>query len=492
MCANKKDGTLTNVVRTKIVKLNKFWGHRTVGVSRGNLSGVLALVLALGSGCQAAAQDTDGRASPGFVGMLSESYEKAARALRAKQDARTQELRDVQRTLQATSAQKQKVQTEIEALIKDHAGLNRKLIATAAGMQDIEAQLSQSERRLHELNIQEHMLHKSLYSRRDTLMALLAALQRIGRRPPPAILISPEDALNSVRSAMLVGNTVPELRADLRRVGNDLTALAGVRRSIRDQHKNMREQLGRYGEQQQRISLLMKTKQRYLQQSESTFRQQQRRSEALARRAATLSELITTIEEDVDAAAEAARQARQAEQLAALTPGPSLFEEPEGTTLSNLGDPARKTPHIPFSQAKGRLALPVKGAFLRKFGEPDQLGERSLGEAIMTPHNATIVAPSDGWVVFAAPFRSYGKLLIINAGGGYHVLLAGMERIDVPIGRFVQAGEPVGQMGTQRYASNAADLDLAQPILYIEFRKNDVSIDPSPWWERTQTVKVDG
>ena len=41
--------------------------------------------------------------------------------------------------------------------------------------------------------------------------------------------------------------------------------------------------------------------------------------------------------------------------------------------------------------------------------------------------SASVTAPCDGWVVYAGPFRSYGQLLIINAGGGYHVVLAGMD-----------------------------------------------------------------
>jgi murein hydrolase activator len=57
------------------------------------------------------------------------------------------------------------------------------------------------------------------------------------------------------------------------------------------------------------------------------------------------------------------------------------------------------------------------------------LGGNERGISIETRAGAQIVTPSDGWVVYAGNFRSYGQLLIINAGGGYHILLAGMERI---------------------------------------------------------------
>ena len=89
------------------------------------------------------------------------------------------------------------------------------------------------------------------------------------------------------------------------------------------------------------------------------------------------------------------------------------------------------------------------------------------------------------------PFRSYGKLLIINAGDGYHVLLAGMDQINVQLGQFVLAGEPVAMMASPKLASaGAVDIVSTQPVLYIEFRKDGTSIDPAPWWAATMTKRL--
>ena len=95
-----------------------------------------------------------------------------------------------------------------------------------------------------------------------------------------------------------------------------------------------------------------------------------------------------------------------------------------------------------------------------------------------------MTAPSDGWVAYAGHFRGYGQLLIINAGEGYHVLLAGMEKIAVDVGQFVRAGEPVGTMGAQATQSTMIGnpSESAKPILYVEFRKNGDAINPRPWW----------
>jgi septal ring factor EnvC (AmiA/AmiB activator) len=95
-------------------------------------------------------------------------------------------------------------------------------------------------------------------------------------------------------------------------------------------------------------------------------------------------------------------------------------------------------------------------------------------------------------VVYAGPFRSYGQLLILNAGGGYHVLLAGMERISVDLGQFVLTGEPVAIMGGGSQVSAAVATGTKQPVLYVEFRKDGTPIDPSPWWATNEGEKVRG
>ena len=96
-------------------------------------------------------------------------------------------------------------------------------------------------------------------------------------------------------------------------------------------------------------------------------------------------------------------------------------------------------------------------------------------------------------MVYAGPFRNYGQLLILNAGGGYHVLLAGMERISVDVGQFVLTGEPVAVMGGgAQSAVTAHSGRSSQPVLYVEFRKDGIPVDPGPWWAASEGEKVRG
>ena len=112
------------------------------------------------------------------------------------------------------------------------------------------------------------------------------------------------------------------------------------------------------------------------------------------------------------------------------------------------------------------------------------LGSKFKGMAVATREGAQVTTPADGRVEFAGAFRSYGEVLILNAGGGYHVLLAGLSEITAGTGEFLRAGEPVGTMG--RGPSSVTLLgDRIQdgrPVLYIEFRNNGEAVDSSPWW----------
>ena len=186
--------------------------------------------------------------------------------------------------------------------------------------------------------------------------------------------------------------------------------------------------------------------------------------------------------------ATAAAASAEADKAAAIA-----RTETGGRPAKSLGSADRLAPAVPFADAKGLLPMPANGRLIRAFGEADGLGGTAQGISLATRASAQVSSPSDGWVVYAGPFRSYGQLLIINAGDGYHVLLAGMERIDVRLGQFVLAGEPVAAMASQRLASvGAKDVGISQPVLYIEFRKDGTSIDPAPWWAASNVEKVGG
>jgi septal ring factor EnvC (AmiA/AmiB activator) len=238
-------------------------------------------------------------------------------------------------------------------------------------------------------------------------------------------------------------------------------------------------------DEQARVDLLVATKQAQREQTQATLSAEQAKASELARRAESLQSLIGSLEKDVAAAAQAARDAEQA----ALTTAPANPQE----AAQRLADTSRIAPAVHFADARGLLTLPVSGKKVLGFGDPDGFGGTSQGITLAARPGTPVLAPSDGWVVYSGPFRSYGQVLILNAGDDYHIVLTGMERVNVSLGQFVLAGEPVAVMGSTRLASvGNVDHTSAQPVLYVEFRKDGNAIDSGPWWARSTDGEVNG
>lgn len=391
---------------------------------------------------------------------------------------RQRELEILRGELARTKEAEAKRKAEIDAIKGDRKKFAQTLLDTAAHMRAIEKKLAATEARLAPLDAREIEIRRSLDSRRGVLADVLAALTRLGRQPAPALILRPEDALESVRSAILLGAVIPELRAKAEALAKDLAELARVRREIAAERDALNADRAALNEEHQRITALIDERQRGQVENEKALESERARSLALSKQVESVSDLVTRMEKEIASAARAAEAARR---QADARPSPAA-----------LSDPGRITPAIPFTQAKGRLPLPVTGTRLREYGAPDGLGGSEKGLSVSARPGAQVTAPCDGWVVYTGLFRSYGRLLIINAGGGYHVLLAGMERITVDLGQFVLTGEPVAVMGNGPRMASTTEAGSPQPILYVEFRKDGNSIDPSPWWAVTEEEKVRG
>jgi septal ring factor EnvC (AmiA/AmiB activator) len=393
------------------------------------------------------------------------------------------ELQAVTHDIEITKERQAQLRDEIDSLGKDQATLNASLVEAGQEVQRQEILLGDTEKRLATLLAEEDRLRDSLAARRDVLAQVLAALQLIGYRPPPAVLVRPEDALTSVRSAILLGALVPEMRAAAEALVADLDKLVALRTAQEKERDRLHENATALAEGRERIALLIAERKKQQVASEAALAAEERRAAALASQADSLRELISRIEEENATAAAAAAEAAKAAELAK--------SGSRTAPAKTLGSTSRLAPTVAFADAKGLLPKPVIGNEIKAFGVPDELGGATQGISIATRPSAQVSSPSDGWVVYAGPFRSYGQLLIINAGDGYHVLLAGMEQIDVQLGQFVLAGEPVAVMAAQRLASaGAAPVGATQPVLYVEFRKDGASIDPAPWWAMSNAEKV--
>lgn len=423
--------------------------------------------------------------------MLSLSAARAENTLNVAPDPDQSraEYEQVSKEITLSAERLAKLAADIAAVKKDHASITAALIQSAMTEQKLGQDIEDIGAKLEGLKAEEQKIRASLAARRDVLAEVLGALQRMGLNPPPAILVKPEDALSSVRSAILLGAVVPELRQQTDILLADLKEQTRVTASIEAERARLAAAVGEQTAEKTRLTMLLEAKQKLETDTETQLAAEKQRSQALAAKAGSLKELIASLE--ADKARKTADQAKAAERKTAdgdkIPPQevPAQEGPPVATELAALPVPEgnRLTASAPFSALQGQIALPVIGKIKRRFGADDGNGAVMLGDMVATQSGAIVTAPADGNVLYAGPFRSYGQLLILNAGDGYHVVLAGMSRISVASGQSVLAGEPVGAMGEARVASTSASKNgNATPELYVEFRKDGKPVDPAPWW----------
>ena len=364
-------------------------------------------------------------------------------AVAADDTATEGKLEAVERALDEGRKKKQQIDRQAEELEREVLDLRARLITTAAAAQREEEIVSRLERALAAYEIEERARQAGIVQRKVALAATLAALERLAYLPPEILLISRTSAIDAIRSSRLLSAVVPALEAEARALGAELTALKALRGEIAAKQIGLIEANNRLVKEQRALDRLLKRKAGRQSHILEASRTQQERLARLAAEAKDLRALLDKIGRDED---EDERRERE-------------------SALATL-------PLKPFSAARGAMPFPVAGELVLRFGEVTEFGTTSKGISLATRAGAQVIAPHDGRVVFAGPFRSYGQLLIIAHSEGYHTLIAGMARIETVVGQWLLAGEPVGRMD---------DAGRSQPTLYVELRRAGEPINPLLW-----------
>lgn len=407
--------------------------------------------------------------------------------LQEKRDQVQKELQDLSRTISLSSEKAAELEGVISAIDKSSSSLRQALIESATRRKELETKISESEEKLAGFRLREDEIRKSFHDRRAILAEVLAALQRIGRNPPPALLVTPEDALASVRTAILLGAVVPGVRHETEKLAADLKELITVRSSIETEKQSVLVTISGRQEEERRMDLLLVENDRLTRTNTAQLEAERRRAEELAGKATSLEGLIGSLESEITSVRDAVRQAQAEEQRKRAM----AEEQRRKLEQDGLPDKNRIAPAYLFADLKGKLDLPAAGETLRQFGDPDGTGHEAKGITLASAPGAIVTAPSDGWVVFAGAFRSYGQMVILNTGDGYHIVMSGMDRVSTSQGSFVLSGEPLATMGNKSVASaTALALETDRPTLYIEFRKDGLPVDSRPWWAEKDTGKA--
>src|SRR6266436_140872 len=274
--------------------------------------------------------------------------------------ARDQELEALRAEQRRTLENEARLKREIESIGDDRRKFNQQLIDTASRVLAVEERIAQTQARLEPLDEREQALRTSLEQRRSVIAEILAALQRIGRRPPSALMMRADDALQSVRSAMMLGAVLPEMRQQAEVLAADLGELVRLRQQIAAERDRLARDLFVLADERQRLSLFIEERQKRLAEVEQALTDERQRAAELARQAENLNQLIAKLEQGLDTASRAARAAARSNE-----DGKAASGRPD---LAALKDPGRLSPAIAFASAKGMLPLPVNGARIREFG----------------------------------------------------------------------------------------------------------------------------
>ncbi len=323
------------------------------------------------------------------------------------------------------------------------ADLRKRLADTTEHVQALEDEKGRIDAELARLGPEEQAMAATFVRDRAEVASLLAVLERLQSDMPPVIALKADDALSAARGAMVLGGTLPRIYQAAAELSQRLKALRAKQVELTQQ----RLESARVGRQlasaRTELDQLLAIKSQEAQEASAQYGDLEARLDAAAEQADNLKSLLAKV---------AALRTRPAGQGIIVV-----------SALNTVGGgPLRR----------GASVRPVGGTAIA--GGVDGVGgAHAPGLTFSTGPGAAVVAPGDGEVLFAGYYHKTGKVLILEMGGGYDLVLAGLERIDVRPGDELLAGEPVGAM-PRMSAGNK---------LYFELRQNGKGVNPAPWME---------
>ena len=406
----------------------------------------------------------------------------------------TQDLQQIQEQIDQGKIEASELKQKAEDLARDVARLQQSLIQSAAEVQNAEAEATKLENELADLTAREQAGSADLAHKRAQLGQTLMALERLSLRPTQAALFSDRSPVDEARAATLLAAATVALDERAKQLQSELAEIEQLHEATAERQEELATSVDRLAQENKRLAMLLKEKSKLQEATLAQSEERKKRQTELADQAKSLKDLLdrleaSRVEEEARqqaAAAEAAKQAADAaKQEAARTAEAETAKAAEPDTGNQIAAiqpqpaPAMRLQPPPadlpaFPKQAGGLIRPARGDIAAKFGQSTDAFGEGKGMVIATRSGAQVVAPFDGQIVFEGPFRSYGQILIIEHRGGYHTVLAGLAHVDVVVGQWLKAGEPVGAM---------IETAEGRPQLYIELRRSGLPFDPAPWFK---------
>ena len=371
--------------------------------------------------------------------------------------------------LEQIQAERAELSKDKVTLAANRARMRARRIEAARALRLSEKRLSEIEEKLAVTRVRVKEQHEKLDEKSAQMSTLFALMQGMSREPPPLLITHTRDALKMIRSGMVLATFYGDIEKLASRLADEVSTLEAAQKETELQEQRRKAELTQNSRLKTQIELLLRENRSHLEATAASLENLKSASKINTAGIKSLEEMLPVLD------AEAGKKA----DLLAKGEDIKGVEIASGAGKVAMLQPGRMQPAIPFANSQGLLPLPVQGKIFIRFGQSDQNGGPSKGIHLETREAAQVISPCDGVILYAGPFRSYGQLLIINPGGGYHVVIAGMDRIDAQQGQYVLAGEPIAAMGAETHTGERSP---KRPTLYVEFRRDQQSIDPEPWW----------
>ncbi|MDK2759922.1 MAG: peptidoglycan DD-metalloendopeptidase family protein [Sphingopyxis sp.] len=358
----------------------------------------------------------------------SDVFDVRAIAAREREQLIAAKQQSVEAMARSASLEKQAAAASSEA-----DRLKKRSAALAARIQSAEADISAGEARVALVSRRLAGQRARLAEQQQPLLELAASLQQLSRQPPVSVLAQPGSLTDMVHARAVIDAAMPVIERRTAGVRRELTALDLTRRqqaAALGALAGSRTQLAQRRDALTRLENEGRLRSRELM---SSAQLEADRALGLGEKARDIVDLMDSLEADGAVRAELA-------QLAGPLP------RPRNPQASVTGAAPAATPEAELTQ--GAYRLPVVGRIVAGLGEVNESGVRSRGLTVAAQPGGQVVAPAPGRVSFAGDYRGYGKIVIIDHGGGWVSLLTGMIGLSVGVGDTVDAGAPIGRAGS--------------------------------------------
>ncbi|MGI8943794.1 MAG: murein hydrolase activator EnvC family protein [Qipengyuania sp.] len=330
--------------------------------------------------------------------------------------------------------------------------------ALAARIQQAEAAIGVAEARHTLVTAELRALDRKLAEKREPVVRLTAALQRLVRRPVVLGLMRPGSLRDTVYLSAVLDSTVPMVRARTAGLRSQIDRAALLQVEAREALASKRANERQLAQRRTELEALAERERLIARRAEGAADREATRAVGLAEEARDLDTLVAQLE--------AAGSLR--EQLASL-PGP--IPRPADPGAADFAGAEQPSPGPTSTSPPARYRLPVDGRIVSGFGERSGAGGRQTGLALIPRGGAQIVAPGAGRVAFAGPYRGYGEIVIIEHANGWTSLVTGLSGLVTRVGQGVMPGSPLGMASSR------------QPLVTLELRRESEPVNPLEYLE---------